>query len=105
MLPKRGEVWLCDCGIAEKVRPVLILSVPFADKDRALITVVFHSTALRGSQFEVSVQVPFLKTGAFIAQSVATYPITRAIRKIGTLNESQFLAVEVVVFSWLGKKP
>ena len=41
MAPVRGEIWLCDCGMAEKVRPVLILSVPFAETDRAVITVVF----------------------------------------------------------------
>jgi hypothetical protein len=33
--PRRGEVWLFDCGMVEKVRPVLILSIPFADADRA----------------------------------------------------------------------
>jgi mRNA-degrading endonuclease toxin of MazEF toxin-antitoxin module len=48
MALQRGEVWLFDCGMMEKVRPVLILSIPFADKDRAVVTVVFHSTALRG---------------------------------------------------------
>ena len=90
MKPARGEVWLWDCGMVEKVRPVLILSVPFADTDRAVVTVVFHSTALRGSQFEVQLGVPFLKDGAFIAQSVATYPTARAVRKLGTLTQTQF---------------
>jgi len=52
---------LFDCGIVAKVRPVLILSIPFADADRAVVTVVFHSTALRGSEFEIKIQVPFLK--------------------------------------------
>jgi mRNA interferase MazF len=69
--------------MVEKVRPVLIFSVSFADSDRAVLTVVFHSTTLRGSQFEVKVQVPFPKDGALIAQSVATYPTARAIRKLG----------------------
>jgi mRNA interferase MazF len=103
MLPQRGEVWLFDCGMMEKVRPVLILSVPFADTDRAILTVVFHSTALRGSQFEVKVEVSFLKDGAFIAQSIATYPTTRAIRRLGVLQHPQFSAVEAAVFKWLGK--
>jgi mRNA interferase MazF len=58
----------------EKARPVLILSIPFSDADRALVTVVFHTTALRSSQFEVKIGVPFLKEGAFVAQSIATYP-------------------------------
>ncbi len=103
MPPKRGEVWLFDCGMVEKVRPVLIFSIPFGDNDRAVLTVVFHTTALRGSQFEVKVQVPFLKDGAFIAQSIATYPTTRAIRKLGTLDPAQFVEVQKVVFKWLGK--
>ena len=99
----RGEVWLFDCGMVEKVRPVLIFSVPFAETDRAVATVVFHSTALRGSQFEVQVQVSFLKDGAFIAQSIATYPTVRAIRKLGSLNATQLAKVELIVFKWLGR--
>jgi mRNA-degrading endonuclease toxin of MazEF toxin-antitoxin module len=58
---------------------------------------------LRGSQFEVEVQAPFLKDGAFIAQSVATYPTVRAIRKLGTPSPAQLRAVEAAVFQWLGK--
>ena len=103
MLPRRGEVWMFDCGMVEKVRPVLILSVPFADSDRAVVTVVFHSTALRGSQFETVVPVPFLQDGAFIAQSIATYPTARAVRKLGSLNAIQLATVEATVFKWLGK--
>ncbi len=103
MTPQRGEVWLFDCGMVEKVRPVLILNMPFADNDRAVVTVVFHSTALRGSQFEVQLQVPFLKDGAFIAQSIATYPTARAVRRLGRLSPPQFAAVETAVFKWLGK--
>ena len=52
--------------MVKKVRPVLILSIPFADADRALVTVVFHTTAVRNSQFEVKIEVPFLKEGAFV---------------------------------------
>ncbi len=89
--------------MVEKVRPVLIFSVPFTETDRAVLTIVFHSTTLRGSQFEIKVQVPFLKDGAFIAQSIATYPTVRAIRKLGVLNPAQLAAVETSVFKWLGK--
>ena len=89
--------------MVEKVWPVLILSVPFADTDRAVVTVVFHSTALRGSQFEVKVQVPFLKESAFVAGSLATFPIARAIRKPSALNATQFADAEAAVFKWLGR--
>jgi mRNA interferase MazF len=101
--PSRGEVWLFDCGMVEKVRPVLILSIPFADADRALVTVVFHTTAMRNSQFEVKIAVPFLKDDAFVAQSIATYPTVRSIRKLGVLNATQLAEVEAAVFKWLGR--
>ena len=103
MLPRRGEVWLFDCGMIEKARPVLILSIPFSDADRAIVTVVFHTTALRNSQFEVKIGVPFLKEGAFVAQSIATYPTARAIRKLGALTTTQLAEVEGAVFKWLGR--
>jgi mRNA interferase MazF len=89
--------------MVEKVRPVLILSIPFADADRALVTVVFHTTAVRNSQFEVQIEVAFLKEGAFVAQSIATYPTVRAIRKLGALTATQLAEVEAAVFKWLGR--
>jgi hypothetical protein len=75
------------------------LSIPFADADRALVTVVFHTTAIRNSQFEVKIEVPFLKEGAFVGQSVTTYPTVRAIRKLGVLNATQLAEVEALYSS------
>lgn len=43
--PKRGEVWIVDLGLAAKVRPCLVLSVPVLDQDRSLATVVAHTTS------------------------------------------------------------
>jgi mRNA interferase MazF len=74
MNPVRGEVWLFDLGMAGKVRPVLIVSVAYGDFDRALVTILPNTTSLRGSQYEVVVEVSFLKPGAFMVQNVATYP-------------------------------
>jgi mRNA interferase MazF len=78
-----------------KVRPVLVLSVPFSDKDRALTSVVFHTTTLRSSQFEVKIQVPFLKEGAFVAQSIATYPILHLHRACKKLSAALTLNVTI----------
>ena len=36
MTPVRGDIWLFDFGMAEKVRPALVISVAFGDADRAL---------------------------------------------------------------------
>ena len=74
MTPVRGEVWLFDLGMAEKVRPALVISVACGDADRALVTIVPHTTSLRGSQFEIPVGVPFLKAGAFVV-SVGDTPL------------------------------
>lgn len=103
MTPRRGEVWLWDCGMAEKTRPVVIMSVPFGDDDRALVTVVMHTTALRGSIWEIRLIVPYLKPGAFLAQSLATYPTVRGIRRLGVLPLDHFRSVEEAVFRWLGR--
>ncbi len=59
MIPRRGEVWIVDLGLAQKTRPALILSAAYSDEDRALITVISHTTKLRGSKFELPVSVPF----------------------------------------------
>lgn len=76
-MPSRGEVWLVDLGMIQKVRPALILSRSFKDEDRALISVIPHTTSLRGSDLEIRFTVPFLQPGAFLAQN----PITTLRRR------------------------
>jgi mRNA interferase MazF len=41
-----------DLGLAAKIRPALVIIVPPGEKDRALVTVVPHTTSLRGTEFE-----------------------------------------------------
>ena len=102
MPPKRGEVWLFDLGMAAKTRPVLVVSVAYGDVDRAIVTVVPHTTELRGSPHEVHVSAPFLQPGAFLVQGISTYPKAWAIRKLGTLKPDQMAAVMAGVQDWLG---
>jgi mRNA interferase MazF len=104
-MPRRGDVWLFDLGIAAKVRPALVVSVAYGDKDRALVTIVPHTTARRGSPYEIPVNVAFLRQGAFLVQSVATYPVVRAIRKLGSLIHAQFDQVFEGLMRWLGQPP
>lgn len=100
--PNRGEVWIVDLGYAAKVRPCLALSVPASDKDRALVTLVPHRTALRGSRFEVGTRIKFLRPGGFDAQNLVTIPHAKLIRKLGLLNEAQMTEVVASVRLWLG---
>ncbi len=73
-MPERGEVWQVDFGITQKIRPALVISIPHADSDRALLGVIPHTTATRGSEFEVSIPVRFLSKGAFLVQGIQAVP-------------------------------
>jgi mRNA interferase MazF len=100
--PPRGEVWLVDLGLAAKVRPCVVLSVATGDSDRSLVTLVPHTTSVRGSRFEVVVGSRFLKPGAFDAQGLVTVPRDRLVRPIGSLAAIQLQDVENAVRIWLG---
>lgn len=43
---------MVDLGLAAKVRPCLVLSIPTKEEDRALVTVVAHTTSPRGSSLK-----------------------------------------------------
>lgn len=101
-MPRRGEVWLVDLGLAQKTRPALVLSVAYGDTDRAVITVVSHTTSVRGSPFEITMPISFLREGAFVAQSIVTIPAKHALRRIGSLKAQEIAAVEEGVRRWLG---
>jgi mRNA interferase MazF len=101
-IPLRGEVWLIDFGMAGKTRPALVVSVAFGDQDRALITVVPHTTSLRASPFEIATRVPFLKPGAFLVQGVTTFPVVKALHRLGTLPREAFEKVLNGLLRWLG---
>jgi len=98
----RGEVWLVDLGMAAKTRPCLILSVPFADVERALVTLVPHTTHPRPSRFDVEVPLRFLSKGAFYVQGLVTVPSVKLIRRLGALTPTQLGLVEDAVSMWLG---
>ena len=100
--PQRGEVWLVDLGMAAKVRPALVFSIPVTVADRALVTLVPHTTAVRGSQFEVACEARFLRAGVFNVQSLVTVPQPKLFRKLGALSLDELRAVETAVRTWLG---
>ena len=103
--PRRGEVWLIDFGFAGKTRPAPVVSVAFGDLDRSLITVVPHTTSLRGSPFEITVPVAFLKPGAFLVQGVTTFPTVKALHRLGALPSPAFDKVFAGLLHWLGHLP
>ena len=102
MTPRRGEVWLVDLGMVAKVRPAAVISVPAEDTDRALVTLVPHTTTVRQSRFEAAVSVSFLRAGAFDAQNLVTIPHAKLVRHLGKLSEAQLGVVGSAVRAWLG---
>jgi len=101
-VPERGEVWQVDFGITAKVRPALVISVPYADTDRALIGVIPHTTSARGSQFEVVLDARFLGEGAFLVQGIQAFPRKYFLRRLGALTPEQLHGVEDALLRWLG---
>lgn len=84
--PSRGDVWLTDMGIAGKVRPCLLLTDHPQDDELALITVLPHTTALRGNRWEVEIPKSFLKPGAFHLQQIQSVSLARLVRMLGRLD-------------------
>lgn len=101
----RGDVWLVDLGMAAKVRPCLVVSIPPAENERALIALVPHTTSLRGSRFECNVPAPFLKQGAFDVQGLVTVPFARLVRRLGVLSGDDLARIETVLRQWLALEP
>ena len=66
------------------------------------MTLVPHTTSLRGSRFEVEIRVGFLKLGGFDAQSLVTIPFAKLVRPIGQLKPQEVAAVERAVCARLG---
>ncbi len=99
---ERGDVWLVDLGYAAKTRPCLVVSIAAHEEDRALATVVPHTTSVRGTRFEVRLSVPFLQPGAFDAQNVITIPHAKLLRRLGALSADQVRSLEDSLRRWLG---
>jgi mRNA interferase MazF len=49
---KVGEIWVIDLGMAAKVRPALLLTGEPAGDELDLVTVLLHTTALRGNRWD-----------------------------------------------------
>jgi mRNA interferase MazF len=98
----RGSVWIVDLGLAAKVRPCLVLSVPTDPQDRVLVTLVPHTTSIRGTRFEAAVQAKFLHgTGVFDAQQLVSVPEVKLVKRLGNLSADQLALVEEAVRRWL----
>src|SRR5438445_10099094 len=96
-----GEVWMIDFGIAAKVRPALILTGGPAADELDLITVLLHTTALRGNRWELNIPKPFLRTGAFHLQQIQTISTAKLERRLGELKTDEMLMIKEALLNRL----
>lgn len=101
-LARRGEIWLIDLGYAAKTRPAVVLSVGFNDDERAIVSFVPRTTAVRGTRYEVPHAARGFEPGAFDAQGISGIPSAKLIRKLGSVESAVLTAVENAVRRWLG---
>jgi mRNA interferase MazF len=97
-----AEVWMTDFGMAAKVRPALLLTGSPADEELDLVTVLLHTTALRGNRWELDIQKPFLKPGAFHLQQVQTVSTVKLERRLGSLTADEMSRVREALRTRLG---
>jgi mRNA interferase MazF len=83
---------------------VLVVSVPFLERERALCVIVPHTTTVIGTRFEVGVRHPALKEGAFDVQQTAAVQAVKFVRRLGALDARQLRVVEQSLAGVLGLK-
>ncbi len=96
MIPKPGEVWLADLGLAAKTRPVIIVSRVDPDSPRALVLYVPLTTQNRNSRYEVILpRLPFLDRDSVAnVQGLGSIPTVRLERRLGALPSQGFQALK-----------
>ncbi len=87
---RRGDVWMMDLGIAAKVRPCLLLTDFPAEEELALITIAPHTTSLKGNRWEIKLELPYLREGAFHLQQIQSVPINALMRRLGVLSDADY---------------
>ena len=102
MRAERGEVWQVDFGMTAKVRPALLLTGEPADDELDLLTVLLHTTATRGNQWELVIPKSFLKPGAFHLQQVQTISGAKLLRRLGSLTAHEIQHMESRLSERLG---
>lgn len=97
-----GEVWLTDLGMTAKVRPALVLNGSPAADELDLVTLLLHTTSLRGNRWELNIPKSFLKPGAFHLQQIQTVSTIKLERRLGVLTDEEMNRVRDAVAERLG---
>ena len=88
--------------MAAKVRPAVLLTGEPAADELDLVTVVLHTTALRGNRWELNIPKAFLKPGVFHLQQVQTISTVKLERRLGVLTADELNRVREALKNRLG---
>jgi mRNA interferase MazF len=97
-----GEVWMTDFGMTAKVRPALVLTGNPAADELDLVTLLLHTTSLRGNRWELNIPKPFLKPGAFHLQQIQSVSTVKLERRLGVLIDEEMNRVRHALAKRLG---
>jgi mRNA interferase MazF len=93
---------MTDFGMAAKVRPALLLTGNPGVEELDLVTLLLHTTSLRGNRWELNIPKPFLKAGAFHLQQVQTVSTVKLERLLGSLTGDEMERVREALADRLG---
>ena len=96
MIPKPGEIWLADLGLAAKTRPVVIVSRYDPNPPRELVIYIPITTQIRQSPYEVLLHKrKFLKLDSVAnVQGTSALPTMRLEKKIGEISSDEMIRIK-----------
>lgn len=99
MIPKPGEVYLVDLGLAGKVRPVVVLTREDGEAPRAISVTVPLTTQNRGSNYEVEMpRVPWLKHQSFAnVQAMTAHEHHEFLERRGRFDQPTMQKIKVAI--------
>src|SRR6266487_3280635 len=99
MIPRHGEVWLVDMGLAAKTRPAVVLIADNLNAPRALMIHIPITKQNRRSELEVPLgNLPFFDADSVAnVQGIGSLPSIRFEKRLGVLPEADLNSVKAAL--------
>ena len=99
MIPRHGEVWLADMGMAAKTRPAVVLLADNLHAPRSLLIHVPVTRQNRGSELEIPLgHLPFLDADSVAnVQGIGSLPTVRFEKRLGVLPAADLANIKAAV--------
>jgi mRNA interferase MazF len=100
----RGDVVIVDLGMAGKVRPCVVVSIPNPDHERNMCVVVPMTTEIRGGSCEIRFpKPPWLRENSVVnVLGIAGIDNTRIQRRLAPFPAASFAEIDSALKRLLG---